>query len=80
MFQPLTFSTFCRKDGAKATTLIKRISGDKDVFMSELRTVLDLPEPENPIDDSIRLRAGETVEINGNRVREVKLWLAGLGF
>lgn len=70
-----------RKDGSKATTLIKRVSGDRDMFLSELRTVLDLPQPYNPKDDQLRARAGgNTVEIDGNRVREVKQWLAGLGF
>ena len=59
---------------------MKRIGGDKDVFIKELRAVLDIPEPGNPNDDIIRYRAGGTMEINGNRVREVKQWLAGLGF
>eukprot|EP00934_Nitzschia_sp_Nitz4_P009309 Nitzschia sp. Nitz4//scaffold9_size221794//45918//48437//NITZ4_001328-RA/size221794-processed-gene-0.7-mRNA-1//1//CDS//3329560947//9299//frame0 len=68
------------KDGAKVTTRIKRVSGDKDSFLSELRSVLQIPEPHNPNDDSIRIRTGGVVEVKGNRVREVKRWLAGLGF
>lgn len=31
---------------------------------------------ENPI----RIRAGGVIEVHGNRTREVKKWLAGLGF
>lgn len=71
---------FKRKDGTKATTLVKRLAGNRDVFVAELRAVLAMPEPKNSNDDSIRYRAGGTIEIEGNRVREVKQWLAGLGF
>lgn len=76
----LTFLHCHRKDGTKATTLVKRMTGDKDLFMSELRSVLEIPEPFNPNDDKIRYRVGGTIEIDGNRVREVKQWLTGLGF
>jgi len=72
-----------RKDGTKATTRIKRVSGDRDAFLRELRCVLDLParQPEqHNSNNGIRVRTGGTIEIDGNRVREVKLWLAGLGF
>lgn len=71
-----------RNGGTKATTRIKRVSGDRDAFLSELRSVLNLPAPANgnPRDDAIRIRTGGTIEVNGNRVREVKEWLAGLGF
>jgi hypothetical protein len=61
-------------------TLIKRVKGDQDTLLSELRSVLQIPEPKNPRDDKIRIRTGGTIEVSGNRVREVKLWLAGLGF
>ena len=74
------FIALCRKDGTKATTLVKRIAGDADSFIDELRAVLEIPEPKNPNDDVIRYRTGGTIEIDGNRVREVKQWLAGLGF
>ena len=76
----VTFHFLNRKDGTKATTLVKRIGGDKDLFINELRAVLDIPEPKNPRDDIIRHHVGGTIEIDGNRVREVKQWLAGLGF
>ena len=69
-----------RKDGARVTTRIKKVSGDRETFLAELRSVLNLQLPNNPNDDPIRLRAGGTIEIKGNRVREVKTWLAGLGF
>mmetsp|Transcript_11877 Transcript_11877/g.24521 ORF Transcript_11877/g.24521 Transcript_11877/m.24521 type:complete len:224 (+) Transcript_11877:46-717(+) len=69
-----------RKDGARVTTRIKKISGDKDLFLNELRAALKIPIPKNPRDDTIRIRTGGTIEIKGNRVQEVKTWLAGLGF
>ena len=59
---------------------MKRVTGDRDLFLKELRVVLDLPESKNPNDDVIRHRSGGAIEINGNRVRELKQWLAGLGF
>mmetsp|Transcript_47643 Transcript_47643/g.134232 ORF Transcript_47643/g.134232 Transcript_47643/m.134232 type:complete len:192 (+) Transcript_47643:118-693(+) len=69
-----------RKDGAKVTTRIKKVSGNADAFLSELRSVLQIPVPANPNDDTIRIRTGGTIEVKGNRVREVKHWLASLGF
>jgi hypothetical protein len=72
--------TIYRKDGTKAITIVKRLSGDKDLFLGELRSVLGMPEPSNPKDDKVRCTAGGAIEIDGNRVREVKHWLAGLGF
>ena len=59
---------------------MKRLAGNRDLFVGELRAVLDMPEPKNSNDDTIRYRVGGTIEIEGNRVREVKQWLAGLGF
>ena len=69
-----------RKDGARATTRIKKVSGDRDAYLNELRAALEIPTSNNPRDDEIRIRLGGTIEIKGNRVREVKQWLAGLGF
>ena len=51
-----------------------------DAFLAELRSTLDIPLPKNPKDDTIRIRTGGTIELKGNRVREVKHWLAALGF
>ena len=62
------------------TTRIKKVSGDQEIFLSELRSVLQMPAPQNPKDDPIRIRTGGTIEVKGNRVKEVKYWLAGLGF
>lgn len=59
---------------------MKRLTGDQDLFLGELRAVLEMPKPKNSNDDTIRYRAGGTIEIDGNRVRAVKEWLAGLGF
>lgn len=66
----------CRKHGTKHTTIIRGVTGDRDAFLTELRAVLGLPTR----DDGIRIRTGGTIEVNGNRVREVKEWLGGLGF
>jgi len=65
------------KHGTKHTTTIRKISGDHDAFVRELRAVLELPEG---TDDPVRVRTGGNVEINGNRVKDVKKWLAELGF
>mmetsp|Transcript_5903 Transcript_5903/g.9029 ORF Transcript_5903/g.9029 Transcript_5903/m.9029 type:complete len:191 (+) Transcript_5903:113-685(+) len=75
------YSTF-RLGGSRVTTRIKGISGDQDAFVAELRAILKTPPPvkQNPRDDPIRIRAGGTVEVDGNHVREVTEWLAGLGF
>jgi len=69
-----------RKDGARVTTRIKRVSGDRDVFLNELRATLKIPIPKNLKEDNIRFRTGGTIEVKGNRVQEVKRWLASLGF
>jgi hypothetical protein len=71
---------FLRKDGARTTTRIKKVSGDQEAFLNELRAALQIPIPNNPRDDMVRVRTGGTIEVKGNRVRDVKLWLAGLGF
>jgi hypothetical protein len=62
-----------RQDGTKIITRIKKVSGDRDVFVKELRALLNLGTPANPIYDSIRVR-------DTNGTIEVKTWLAGLGF
>jgi hypothetical protein len=62
------------------TTRIKKVSGSRDAFLAELRSVLQIPFQANPNDDAIRIRTGGTIEVKGNRVREVKQWLASLGF
>uniref|UniRef100_A0A7S1DCN1 Large ribosomal subunit protein mL49 n=1 Tax=Cyclophora tenuis TaxID=216820 RepID=A0A7S1DCN1_CYCTE len=69
-----------RLRGSRATTRIKRVSGDQEAFLHELRAVLQLPVARNPDDDSVRIRSGGTIEIKGNHVRQVKEWLQGLGF
>lgn len=68
------------KDGTKVITRIKRITGDREAFLAELRSVLNIPVPKNERDDIIRIQAGGTVEVDGNRVRDVTQWLGGLGF
>ena len=77
---PKRFFLKYSKDGTKVTTRIKKIGGDREAFLRELRSVLELPKPKNPREDPIRVRVGGTVEVDGNRSREVREWLAGLGF
>jgi len=67
-----------RLGGTKHTTIIKKVAGDKDLFLLELKAVLGIGVEDH---ESILMRAsGSTIEVNGNRVREVKTWLGGLGF
>jgi Mitochondrial large subunit ribosomal protein (Img2) len=70
-----------RKDGS-GTTRIKKVTGNRDAFIRELRAVLNLPPPINASQrlDPIRIRVGGTIEVKGNRTRDIKGWLAGLGF
>lgn len=53
--------------GSKKTTLIRKVTGDIDAFIAELRIVLDLPVPINlnPNYDKICMRTGGTIEIDG---------------
>lgn len=75
------YSTF-RKDGSKPTTRVKKVTGNRDLFIQELRSILALPPPKNGDVrvDPIRVRVGGTIEIKGNRTGDVTRWLAGLGF
>jgi hypothetical protein len=69
------FSMHGRKDGTKVITRVKKIVGDRDSFEQELRSVLQLP-----MSAPVRVRVGGTIEVDGNHAREVREWLAGLGF
>jgi hypothetical protein len=60
------------KDRKKVTTRIRKVSGDQDAFIRELRAVL--------LTDKIHIRRGGTIEVDGNHVKSVREWLAGLGF
>ncbi|KAL7571847.1 hypothetical protein ACA910_002924 [Epithemia clementina (nom. ined.)] len=68
-----------RNDGTKIITRIRKVRGDQERFVQELRAVLKIPIPKNPKEDTIRIRAG-TIEVKGHRVKEVRDWLIGLGF
>ncbi|KAL7468016.1 hypothetical protein ACHAXS_008238 [Conticribra weissflogii] len=104
-----------RVHGTKHTTVIRNVTGDIPVFLTEMCGVLGLGVPRKIITDRaeavtggsgglgsrerrkvrhgggeggrgvcgenpIRIRAGGVIEVHGNRTREVKKWLAGLGF
>lgn len=67
-----------RLGGSQQTTIVKKVSGNKALFLNELKAVLSISADDN---DAIRLRAsGDVIEVNGNRTREIKSWLATLGF
>lgn len=69
-----------RKDGTKVTTEIRKISGDRESFIRELRATLQLPSNyHNHAVDPVKIRAG-SIEVKGNHVRHLKTWLASLGF
>lgn len=68
--------SYHRKDGTKITTRIRKVDGDKDIFLQELKAVL----AEHQIEPKIRIRTGGTIEVDGKHVRPIKMWLAGLGF
>jgi len=64
--------------GSKQTTIIRKITGDKEIFVEELKAALSISPDDHR---SILWRAsGTKIELHGNRTREVKAWLAGLGF
>jgi hypothetical protein len=74
-----------RKDGTGATTRIKKVTGDVGAFLREMRasvpaTVQTSSAGKGGDDSSVRRRVGGTIEVKGNHVRAVKLWLASLGF
>jgi hypothetical protein len=71
-----------RHDGTKTMTHIRKVTGDRAAFLRELRAALQMHPPAsgNPRYDTIRIREGGTIEVDGHYVREIKLWLAGLGF
>lgn len=68
----ITTTNIYSKDGTKVTTRIKQVSGDRQVFLQELQALLP--------SQSIRVRTGGTIEVNGNYARPIRQWLAGLGF
>lgn len=64
--------------GSKCTTIIRKITGDKEVFIEELKAALSISPDDH---GSIVWRAsGTKIELKGNRTWETKAWLAGLGF
>lgn len=69
----------CRVAGTKHLTVVRKVSGNQKVFINELRAVLGLPG-EGGGDDPINVTTGGTIEIKGQWNRQVKSWLAGLGF
>jgi len=65
-----------RIGGTKVTTVIRKVKGDHEAFVREIRAVLKIHNRKK----NIRIRAGDVIEVNGKHVREMKTWLANLGF
>jgi hypothetical protein len=68
-----------RKDGTKVITRIKKVSGDREAFLKEVTSVLQL-KTNSSTNKPIRISAGGTIEIPGAHVVKVKRWLTSLGF
>jgi hypothetical protein len=79
---PCLLSLKYRRDGTKVVTRIKKVTGDINAFVRELRIVLNVPAPANQLQsyDDIKFRAGNMIEIHGHRATEIRKWLGGLGF
>jgi hypothetical protein len=81
-----------RKDGTGPTTRIRRVTGDVGAFLSEMRASVPSLQSlssasaggrsssSSDVGLPVRHRVGGTIEIKGNHVRDIKLWLASLGF
>ena len=69
---------FYRLGGTKKTTIIRKVSGDTNTFISEMGTALGVHEKD--MKEAVRIRAGGNIEVNGIHVKEIRTWLAGLGF
>ncbi len=60
-----------RNGRSRILTIVRKVGGDSSALRQELRRVLSGAR--------VDVRTGG-VEVEGNRVQEVKSWLAGLGF
>jgi len=64
--------------GSKQTTIIRKITGNKEIFVEELMAALSIsPDDQGSI---VWRASGTKIELKGNRTWETKAWLAGLGF
>lgn len=70
--------TDIRIGGSKKTTIIRKVSGDKNAFISEMGIALGMPEKH--ITEAVRIRVGGNIEVNGIHTMKIRTWLAGLGF
>lgn len=65
--------------GAYQSTVVRKVKGDLEVFLNEMRIHLGLAPKE--FSDMVKIRAsGTTVEIKGIHTKEIRSWLVGLGF
>ncbi len=67
----LPIYTDVKNGGARVYTIVRRVSGNLDEFVRELRCVC--------AEDRI-IRRGGGFQVPGNHVKAVKNWLYGLGF
>jgi hypothetical protein len=65
----------------KVTTIIRKTSGDINELVRELKVYLQISnKEETPKIPEIKIGTGGNVVVNGNYAREIRRWLAGLGF
>jgi hypothetical protein len=65
----------------KVTTIIRKTSGDINELVRELKVYLQISNKEEaPKIPEIKIGTGGNVVVNGNYAREIRRWLAGLGF
>jgi len=75
-FLPI-YSDF-RIGGTKVTTIVRKVIGDKSLFIKEMGIAIGMDEKK--LKESVRIRAGGNIEINGPHGGPIRKWLIGLGF
>ena len=73
------YNYLSRIGGTKVTTIIRKTTGDLNMLVKELEIYLRQNHPTSKTPE-IQIRTGGSVVVNGNYSREIRRWLAGLGF
>jgi len=71
-----------RIGGTKKTTVIRKVSGDRQAFVQELVAVISSTDAykDGKKEVKYRIRTGGNIEVDGIHIKNVREWLAGLGF
>lgn len=68
-----------RSHGSKKLTIVRKVSGDHQAFVREVAATLGMTSDD--MEKKIRIKSGgSTIEIDGRWSKDVRSWLAGLGF